>query len=149
MKAKKDKKGIQPYTYIVRLDIAPIWVADGFILSDEIALQMLSERLECACMDTELAAQVIAAPDCNRIEAIQGYKNGAISEQIVSQSPKAYQKHSLLASLNEAIELLDSVAFVREESDNTADVLCRLKQSRELLMGVVPISDICWEDVQE
>lgn len=51
-----------PYSWIVRFDVAPEWVADGFVFSDQRALEMLGADLSSACMSTELAAAVLAAP---------------------------------------------------------------------------------------
>lgn len=85
---------IQPFTWIVRFDVAPEWVADGFSLCDERALEMLS-RETSGCMSTELAARVIAAPAPGRIVAEQGYpKQGARTaaeiQSLVSGAPHAY-----------------------------------------------------------
>ncbi|WP_368894480.1 hypothetical protein [Kluyvera ascorbata] len=136
-----------PYTYIVRFDIAPVWVADGFILDDQTAKDMLSNCLDCACEETELAARVLVAPNPARIEDEQGYRPGAIVKNIISGCPEAYQnlgEHTVASAVIDAIELIDSVAFVRDENDNSREVLEKLLSALQTLTGNSPISDIVW-----
>jgi hypothetical protein len=153
---------IQPFTWIVRFDVAPEWVADGFSLCDERALEMLS-RETSGCMSTELAARVIAAPAPGRIvRAEQGYpKQGARTaaeiQSLVSGAPHAYcsgARHhaappTLVETLTNAIKLLDSVAFVKDENDNTQAVLHGLRQSLAIVTGEAPISEIEWVETPE
>lgn len=147
---------IAPFTWIVRLDVAPEWVADGFSLSDERALEMLSREVS-GCMSTELAARVIAAPAPCRIVAEQGYpKQGARTaaeiQSLVMGAPHAHRadarrgaaQMTLAGALSNAIELLDSVAFVKHEKDSTQDVLGGLRQALDLVTGEAPISEIEW-----
>lgn len=151
-------KTIHPFTWIVRLDVAPVWVADGFSLSDERALAMLS-RETSGCMTTELAARVIAAPAPSRIVAEMGYlkqdaRSAAEIHSLVSGAPHAHRAGArsrvaggaLVGALNDAIELLESVAFVREERDNTQDVLEGLRKARDLVTGAAAISEIEWAE---
>ena len=63
---------VKPYSWVVRFDVAPQWVADGFIMTDTTALEMLSDVINYA-NDHELAALVISAPDAERISEEQGY----------------------------------------------------------------------------
>lgn len=140
-----------PYTYIVRFDIAPLWVADGFILSDQIAKEMITASLPYACEDSELAAQVLGAPNPARIEDEQGYRPGAIAKSILAASPEAYKdfgENSVLGAVIDAIELIDSVAFVRDENDNSREVLQKLHTALEKLNGNHPISDIEWQEAE-
>lgn len=48
--------------WTVTFRVAPCWIADGFKLTDERALEMLASDLRYADIGTELDAQVIAAP---------------------------------------------------------------------------------------
>ena len=138
-------KEVQPFTYIVRFDIAPVWTADGFILDDQAANNMLNETLGYACSVTELAAKVLVSPEVTRIADAQGYKRGVIEDEVKAKSPLAYADSSVLTTIIEAIELIDSVAFVREETDNSGDVLAKLRKARDLLNGTEPVSGIEWQ----
>lgn len=60
------------YKWVVEFEIDPIWVADGFNLDEERALQMLSHDLEYA-YSCELGAKILKAPDAGRIRREQGY----------------------------------------------------------------------------
>ena len=138
-------KEVQPFTYIVRFDIAPVWAADGFILDDQAANNMLNETLDYACSVTELASKVLVSPQVSRIADAQGYKRGVIEDEVKARSPLAYADSSVLTTIIEAIELIDSVAFVREETDNSGDVLAKLRKARDLLNGTEPVSAIQWQ----
>ncbi|HIE2513457.1 TPA: hypothetical protein ACXLCK_001906 [Pseudomonas aeruginosa] len=139
-----------PYSWIVRFDVAPEWVADGFVFSDQRALEMLGADLSSACMSTELAAAVLAAPSPLRIAREQGYgKNHPQADvavaEIVAGTPKAKPGETVLESaLVNAIKLLDSVAFVQHENDNTGVVLSELRDALALVQGKDPISNIRW-----
>ncbi|MFT0546956.1 hypothetical protein ACMHYO_11510 [Allopusillimonas ginsengisoli] len=147
----------KPYSWIVRFDVAPEWVADGFNLTDERALEMLAETLPYANMSYELAARVLAAPSALRIVREQGYTKahpqaGKEVAGVLDGAPYAYddmKKRSdavtLDKAISDAITLLDSVAFVRDENDNTADVLSRLRGVRDMVRGDAPISEIEWQ----
>jgi hypothetical protein len=60
--------------WTVEFSVDETWVADGFILTDERALDMLSHDLGWANIGTELRAKVIKAPDPEKIAKLQGYK---------------------------------------------------------------------------
>ncbi|EPC4020290.1 hypothetical protein ACRZPD_000265 [Enterobacter kobei] len=146
----KNSEPVRPYTYVVRFDIAPLWIADGFILSDETALAMLAECLDYACDATELAARVLVAPNSARIEDEQEYRPGAIAKSIEEGAPEAYEnfgENTIASALIDAIELLDSVAFVRDENDNSREVLAKLYEALGKVNGSLPISEIQWVDV--
>ena len=84
------------YTWIVRFDVSPEWVADGFIMTDERANEMLSLALPFADEEHEIRAAVIAAPSFARIMAEQGYTPDTIarpttaSKEIHDGAPLAY-----------------------------------------------------------
>lgn len=154
-------KIIKPYTWIVRLDVAPMWVADGFNMSDERALEMLGKTLGYANMTYELAATVISAPSSKRIVQEFGYKAHAsdpigIKEwnEVLKGSPTAYIGHKELNGrtvddiLTDAIKLLNSVAFVSHEKDNTQAVVAELTAVQSLMRGDTPISEIEWEPAE-
>jgi len=61
-------KGWAEFTVTFR--IAPCWIADGFNLTDERALEMLSNDLRYATIGEELDAQVIAAPTKEELDKI-------------------------------------------------------------------------------
>lgn len=59
--------------WTVEFAVDESWVADGFILTDDRALDMLSHDLGWANVGTELGAKVIKAPDPEKIAKLQGY----------------------------------------------------------------------------
>ena len=61
-------------TWTVELSVSDNWVADGFELTDERALDMLASDLTFAYKGTELQAKVIKAPSKEQIAKLQGYK---------------------------------------------------------------------------
>lgn len=144
-------KEVKPFSWIVRFDVAPTWVADGFVMNDASALEMLARELGWADVNTELAAAIISAPDAYSILSEQGYQKCNAEElgQIVDGAPLAYQKpegiSAIKLALLNAISLIDSVAFVRDENDNTAEVLDQLRIAMGLVEGSEPISDIEWQ----
>lgn len=141
----------QPYTWIVRFDVAPLWVADGFALDDGRALEMLGTDLSGACMSSEVAATVIVAPDPMRIAGEQGYDQahphvGGVVAELKSGTPNATLMQKALA---DAIQLLGSVAYVAHENDNTEAVLSQLRDAMALVNGASAISTIEWQPVEE
>ncbi|MEY0498971.1 hypothetical protein AB7321_18980 [Providencia rettgeri] len=76
---------VKPYSWVVRFDVAPQWVADGFIMTDTTALEMLSDVIDYA-NEHELAASVISAPGAERITEEQGYlpsNNAELMRQVL------------------------------------------------------------------
>lgn len=149
---------IKPYSWIVRFDVAPVWVADGFNLTDERALEMLEQDLRYATSGEELAARVIVAPPAAFILEEQGYRLGAPDAMrelrtIMNSAPHAYRRApdaaDALETLDAAISLLDSVAFVQHENDNTSTVLARLRELHAVMSGTDPISDIEWQAAED
>lgn len=125
------------YRWIIAFDVEPEWVADGFSFSDAEAIDMLSDRLEFANVSTELRAKVIASPNPLRIAREQGFdpkhpQARAIVEGLVRTAP---HKDALDHAIYNAIKLLESVAFVREEGDNTASVLQALRDQLTVIRG--------------
>lgn len=65
------------YSWVVRFEVCGTWIADGFDLTHDRALDMLSNDLGMANIGEELNARVIAAPPADRIAQEQGYKSAA------------------------------------------------------------------------
>lgn len=128
-----------PYSWVVRFDVAPQWVADGFIMTDTTALEMLSDVINYA-NEHELAASVISAIGAERIAEEQGYlpsNNTEIMSQVLTGSPQAYAKASVANTLLKAIAAL-------EKTQNNKQIVKELHSSLALLTGNKPISDIIW-----
>ncbi|MBC2622112.1 hypothetical protein [Citrobacter cronae] len=130
---------VKPYSWVVRFDVAPQWVADGFIMTDTTALEMLSDVINYA-NDHELAASVISAPGAERITEEQGYlpsNNAELMRQVLTGSPQAYAKASVENTLLKAIAAL-------EQTQDNKQIVKELHSSLALLTGKKPISDIIW-----
>lgn len=67
-------------SWVVRFEVSENWVADGFELTDERALDMLAHDLGYAIPGTELQAKVLRSPSQNRILKIQGYDVPKVSK---------------------------------------------------------------------
>lgn len=61
------------YKWTVEFEVDASWVADGFDLDDDRALDMLSHDLRYAHIGAELDAKVIKAPKREAIRKEQGY----------------------------------------------------------------------------
>lgn len=124
------------YRWIVALDVDPAWVADGFDLTDDRAKSMLNAEITGA-YDDELNAIVISAPPPLKIVREQGYgpKHPQAKREIQRLLDATPNSHALDRALVKAIALLDSVAFVREESDNTQEVLTLLRGALDTVRG--------------
>lgn len=59
--------------WLVEFEVARQWVADGFELTDERALDMLATALPFATIESELYAKVVTAPSPITIRNLQGY----------------------------------------------------------------------------
>lgn len=108
----------KPFSWIVRLTVAPLWVADGFTLDDARAHLMLAGAVDCARGD-ELQAVVLEAPSPLHIANVQGYHgkhpgSGQIVRELIAGTPHT---NSIRGALIAARNLLDSVAFVAKEGD--------------------------------
>lgn len=73
------------FKWTVEFEVDEVWVADGFVLTDERALDMLSNDLRYATIGTELTAKVVSAPSNNRIAKAQGYRT--VREYLASLTP--------------------------------------------------------------
>ncbi len=78
------------FKWTVEFEVDALWVADGFDLDDERALEILGSELGYACMSTELAAKVIAAPPRSQVLQVQGYYREA---QAAKQSEQPHDQH--------------------------------------------------------
>ena len=58
--------------WVVAFYVDETWVADGFDLDDERALDMLAGDLQWAMVEQELDAKVIQRPDQRLINKLQG-----------------------------------------------------------------------------
>lgn len=61
------------FKWVVEFEVDEIWVADGFDLTEDRAIEMLSEELPYANIDGELNAKILKSPDKNKILKVQGY----------------------------------------------------------------------------
>jgi len=77
--------GKKRYKWTVRFEVDAVWVADGFDLTDERALEMLARDLNYANVDLELRAKVLKAPKPNDILWEQGYK---VDEEVTLEVTK-------------------------------------------------------------
>ena len=59
--------------WIIEFSVDKCWVEDGFDLTNDRALDMLSNDLRFANIGTELKAKVIKAPDKKLIRKLRGY----------------------------------------------------------------------------
>lgn len=59
--------------WTVELYVAPVWVEDGFDLTDDRALYMLANDLRFANVGAELHAKVVGRPEDTRVAKLQGY----------------------------------------------------------------------------
>lgn len=59
--------------WTVEFSVDKTWVEDGFDLTNNRALDMLSNDLQYANIGTELNARVIKSPDKKLIRKIQGF----------------------------------------------------------------------------
>lgn len=62
------------YKWTVEFEVAPVWVADGFDMTDERAQNMLREDLSLSS-SSEVTARVIKAPKATDIAREQGFKD--------------------------------------------------------------------------
>lgn len=58
--------------WTVEVEVEQSWVADGFVLTDERAKEMLAKALPFA-HNSELGARVLTAPPAEKIAKLQGY----------------------------------------------------------------------------
>lgn len=135
----------KPYTFIVRLDVAPLWMADGFCMTDADALEMLAKMLPYACQDTELAAQVLVAPDLARITKEQGFdvyspqNEHEHRDHLRERSPVAYdEKDGIVPVLTRLQGMFERQGLPGIAGDLGAVI--------DKLTGADAISDIEWQE---
>jgi hypothetical protein len=63
------------FKWTVEFEVHADWVADGFVMTDDRALEMLASDLGWANMSTELRARVIKHPNLDSVAREQGYKD--------------------------------------------------------------------------
>ena len=68
----KDKNGEKWYKWVVEFEVNSGWVADGFVLTDEKARNMIQEHLPYAFSE-ETKAKVLRSPSKEAILKEQGY----------------------------------------------------------------------------
>lgn len=78
----------KPFTWTVRFTVAPIWIQDGFTISDERALSMLARTIGAGSAD-ELQAVVLECPSPLQIVRMQGYgpkddRGGPVLREIIA-----------------------------------------------------------------
>lgn len=63
------------FKWIVEFEVDECWVADGFELTDERALDMLASDLRYANIGIELGAKVLQGPSIKDVRIAQGYES--------------------------------------------------------------------------
>lgn len=58
--------------WVVEFEVDPVWIADGFDLTEERALSLLENALPYAHSEAELGARIIKAPPPKLIKQLQG-----------------------------------------------------------------------------
>lgn len=141
---------VKPFSWLIRVDVAPIWVADGFCMNNQAALDMLANQLPYADMSFELGAAVIAGPDPRRIINENGWDTNPSEEaKIRAESPLAYPENEkqgtdLISTLTDAIAMIENDL----PADKKAAVLSRLHHALALVDGSVPIVDFEWQNAE-
>lgn len=125
-------KTAAPFSWTVRFTVDPLWVADGFTLSDERALHMLAKEIGGGSSE-ELQASVLVSPLPADLVRMQGYVKGTQNyrheiKELREGTPDAKR---LRLALLAAHGLLDSVAFVNNPGDTNA-VLSLLQAALDL-----------------
>jgi hypothetical protein len=67
------------FKWTVEFQVSENWVADGFNLDDDRALEMLSKDLGWAIVETELKAKVVKHPNLDEVAQCQGYANAKVA----------------------------------------------------------------------
>lgn len=68
------------YEWTIKIRVAPCWVADGFDLTADRAHTMVWRDLGYA-HGSEIEAEIVAAPDPDRVAREMGYKSAAEREE--------------------------------------------------------------------
>ncbi len=61
--------------WTIEIAVDETWIADGFDMTDERALDMLANDLKWANIGQELGAKVLTRPDDAKVAELQGYKS--------------------------------------------------------------------------
>ncbi len=69
------------FKWTVEFEVDASWVADGFDLTDDRALDMLAKTLPFSNIGTELGATVVRKPTQVRILRAQGYSEAEIAKK--------------------------------------------------------------------
>lgn len=131
------------YTWIVRFDVAPEWVADGFYISDARANDMLATALPVAAEQHEIRAAVIAAPYEGDIAREQGYvrcmpNTQMIMHEIRDASPIAYDA-CIVRSISRAIDFMSAYRVRRMEIRD--ECIRELTEVLNLISGASDLPD--------
>jgi hypothetical protein len=131
--------------WLVEFEVDEIWVADGFDMTDQGALDMLSSVLGYANIGTELDARIIAGPSAKRVANAQGYRVcDVIKKQRADNKIKHYTENPLIGIkrvLQNALRKLDSVAFLSREGD-TDEIKSDIFQAiRKISTGLQPTDE--------
>ncbi len=66
-------RDFRTFRWVVELEVAECWVADGYNPDDEDILMMLATRLGWADFGRELGARVLRRPDQAEVRRVQGF----------------------------------------------------------------------------
>ena len=123
---------LRSFKWTVEFTVAPIWVADGFDLSDERAKAMLAHDLGYAYRH-ELAARVVSAPHSDAIAQAQGYasfqdrlardasyardvKEGLYRTNLAPKKPEAEGPVDVLVTIDHAVSALRALSECKVEA---------------------------------
>lgn len=133
------------YTWIVRFDVAPEWIADGFYISDARANDMLATALPVAAEKYEIRAAVIAAPSPVEIAREQGYDFRFMPDRfalrksdIRDASPIAYDA-CIVRSISRAIDFMSAYRVRRMEIRD--ECIRELTEVLNLISGASDLPD--------
>ncbi|OBU10585.1 hypothetical protein [Morganella psychrotolerans] len=145
---------IKPFSWLIRLDVAPLWVADGFCMNNQTALDMLANQLPYADMSFELGAAVIAGPDPLRIVNENDWEaNPSEEAKIRTESPHAYPENEtqgtdLISTLTDAIAFIEGAEPGAANYANKNAIISRLRSALALVDGSEPIVDFEWQNAE-
>jgi hypothetical protein len=77
-------------TFTVEFAVDPTWIADGFYLDAERALEMLSNDLRYADVCEELDARIVKHPDAAKVAKLMGYSS---VEEMRARYPETRPSH--------------------------------------------------------
>lgn len=130
------------HTWIVRFDVCPEWVADGFAIDDERANDMLQIALPMAAEQHEIRAAVLCAPCPYDIAKAQGYGRTSASafaraDELRSAAPLGVHEHpfNVDCAISRAIDLLQSVHTKVASEDKRSASLAELRLALAMIRG--------------